>query len=481
MKKYMVLGVLLLILISVSLVVADANTLPGSGWNSGQQIQNVGSGDATVLLTVYSETGTSASCGEQTIGAGESYTYLTDVDCAVAAGFQGSGVVSSDQPIVAAVNVNNKSGGGAASGQYVGTDGGNVATTIAFPLIKSNHAGRTTTLYVQNASDQTNDITATFTVAGVEYPKIYSDVPAYAMVVINPVDAGVPEGTGNYGSLTVTGTQPLAGTSLEHENAPALASNLQASRAFVPSDYADTLYCPLVRYDYGGKKTTTGLQVQNVGTEDIDITVTYSLVSGSINNPTVSAENVAPGDSANFLQASDFASNTLASATVTAVASDGSGDALIAAVVNDKATASSPQRVTTYACFSGNSATDTISLPLVKEDFGGASVNTTGIQVQNVGAADATVTLTYINQDGETVVLSHTDPIGPGESKTFYRVANSGTANLTVVSGTLSNLNVSNNGVVITSDGESIVAIANESTIGGSLIQDTKNYEGFNR
>lgn len=481
MKKFVVFGVLLLVLMSVSLVAAEPNTLPGSGWNSGQQIQNVGAADAQVILTVYDAAGAGTSCGEQTLASGQSYTYLTDVDCAVAAGFQGSGVVSSNQPIVAAVNVNNKSGGGAAAGQYNGTDGGEVATSIAFPLVKSNHSGRTTTFYVQNASDQTNDITATFVVNGTTYTKDYADVPGYAMVVINPVDAGVPTGNGNVGSLTVVGTQPLAGTSLEHENAPAVASNLQASRAFVPSDYADTLYCPLVRYDYSGKKTTTGMQVQNVGTEDVDITVTYSVVSGSAVNPTVTISDVAPGASANFLQANDLASNTLASATVSAVASDGSGTASIAAVVNDKATASNPQRVSTYACFSGSNATDTISLPLVKEDFGGATVNTTGVQVQNVGTADATVTLTFVTSNGDTIVVTHTDPIGPGESKTFYRVANGGTTNITVVTGSLTDLDATNNGVVITSDGEPIVAIANESSIGGTLLQDTKNYEGFNQ
>ncbi|KAA3659921.1 MAG: hypothetical protein DWQ04_20915 [Chloroflexi bacterium] len=484
MKKYLFLGTLALLLVVATSVLAQ-NGLPGGGWTSGQQIQNVGSSDATVQFNAYATDGTSYDCGSQVLAVGGSYTYLTNVDCPVPSGFQGSAVVSSDQPIAAVTNVNNK-GTGAASGQYVGTNGGSIATTVAFPLIKNNHSNRTSTFYIQNASSNLNDITATFSVNGTDYPKTYSDVPANAMVVITPSDAGVPSGQGNVGGLTVTGTEPLAGTSLEHETAPAVANNLQASRGFVPGDYDTAVACPLVRYSAGSKQTTTGVQAQNVGTEAIDITITYSVVTGSTINPTATVTNVQPGESANFLQATDLNAKTVASATVTAVANDGTPDSAtsvaVAAIVNDKAFATTPQRVTTYACFgTTNTATDSINLPLVKEDFGGSVVNTTGIQIQNVGNANTTLTLTYTPSGGTPVVITHSDPIAPGASKTFYRVGNSGTANISATSGSLASLNKTLNGVVVTSSGNvPIVAIANESSLSGA-IQDTKNYEGFNQ
>ncbi|PIE81837.1 MAG: hypothetical protein CSA11_02915 [Chloroflexi bacterium] len=474
MKKFVIFAVLIMLLIGSALVMAQSG-LPGSGFKSGQQVQNTGSTDATIVLTAYDESGVATSCGSHTVAPGGSYTYLTDIDCPVDAGFQGSAVVSSDQPIAAITNVNNK-GTGAAAGQYTGTDGTAIADTIAFPLFKSDHSNRTTTFYIQNASGDANDIEATFTMNGTEYDTSFSNVPAYAMVVFSPADAGVPTGNGNIGGLVVSGTQPLAGTSLEHESSVSVASNLQASRAFVPSDYDSELACPLVRYASGGKVTTTGLQVQNVGTEDVDITVTYSIVSGSAVNTSRTINNVAPGASANFLQANDLNENTVASATVTAVASDGSGDVALAAIVNDKATATTPQRVTTYACFGVNNATDFINLPLVKETAG---INTTGIQVMNVGSANATVELTYTNNNG-TVVVTHSDPIAPGASKTFYNLANGGTANVSATSGTLESLAGTVNGVTIDGAGQEIVAIANESSLGNNNPQDTKNYEGFN-
>lgn len=469
MKKFLIVLVAIAALMLTASLAAAQDGLPGAGWNSGQQIQNIDTSSGSIMFTAYDKDGNASACGSaKTLDPGESYTYLTDIDCTVAAGFIGSAVVSADVDIAAVVNVNNK-GVGAASGQYRGTSGLDVATTLSFPLIKSDHVGRTTTFFIQNASDLTNDITVVFTVNGVDYTETYDDVPANAMVVVVPSAVGVPTGNNNIGGLTVTGTQPLAGASLEHVTAASVSQNLQASKAFTPSEYDTTVYCPLLRNAYGSKLTTTGLQVQNVTTAStFNITVNYAYVGGG--SKTVTVNNVGPGESANFLQSVDLPAGTLASATITAGGN-------IAAIVNDKATATDPQRVTTYACFGASSATSKINLPLVKEDFGGSVVNTTGIQVQNVGLSATTVTLVYNPDGGSAVTLSHTDTIQPGSSKTFYRVANGGTAGLT---GSPGSLDGTVNGVVITSNnGQPVVAIANESSLTGAL-QDTKNYEGFN-
>ena len=104
------------------------------------------------------------NCGDQALNPGESYTYLPDSDCpTMPAGFEGSAVASADQPIAAVVNVANRPVG-AAAGQYTGTDGSAVSTSIAFPLVKSNHAGRTTTFFIQNASNSLNTISVEFKV-----------------------------------------------------------------------------------------------------------------------------------------------------------------------------------------------------------------------------------------------------------------------------------------------------------------------------
>jgi hypothetical protein len=148
------------------------------------------------------------------------------------------------------------------------------------------------------------------------------------------------------------------------------------------------------------------------------------------------------------------------------VKGDGGGN--IAVVVNDRGfNTSNPIRVTTYACFPASSATANVVLPLYKEFTGG---NTTGIQVQNVGAGPATVQVTYQPTGGAAVTVSNSTPIAVGASTTFFGVSSSQPS-----------LNNTFGGVVITSN-QPIVAIANEaSNAPNPSGQDTKNYEGFNQ
>lgn len=484
MRKLSIPVVIVIALIaSFSLVMAQG--LPGSGWESGQQIQNIAdSGDAMISFIAYDQSGNDTDCGSQMAGPGGSVNYLTG-DCAVPAGFQGSAVVSADLPIAAIVNVNNRTVG-AAAGQYQGTDGSDVASTISFPLVKHNFGARTTTFYVQNASGDTNTITATFTTGpGVGQPTterthVYNDVPPYAMVVVSPADASVP--SGDLGSLVVEGTQPLAGTSLEHQHTAAVAANMQASKAFTPNNYDSTAYCPLVRHGHTANNQTTGIQAQNVSgvPQAIQVEYAYSIGGGPVQTASVTSPVVADGESFTFFGADatyGLPNGALGSATVSGV--DGGN---IAVVVNDRAFALNPTRVTTYACFSAGAATDTVSIPLYKEYFFG---NTSGIQVQNV-SGDGTaviVELVYTDTNGNSYTISHTDPIADGASKTFFGVSQ-GTAPSDITGANPALVNTFG-GVVVTSNAGSVVAIANESSFGGFGTtpsgQDTKNYEGFNK
>ncbi len=481
-KKFLtVLVLLVVVLVTASLVAAQGGQLPGSGWKSGQQIQNVGAGNATIVFQAYGTTGTPYNCGSKPAAPGGSANFLTDVDCAsVPAGFVGSAVVSADQPIAAIVNVNNR-GVGAAAGQYRGTDGADVNTTITFPLVKNNFGGRTTTFYVQNASMTPNTINATFRVGATTYPKSFPGVPGNAMVVITTADAGVPAGA--VGSLTVTGSQPLAGTSLEHEATAPTAQNLQASKAFTPSDNDDVAYCPLVRNAHTANDQTTGIQAQNVGGAAQTVTVSYSyrIGAGPLQTKETTSPSLAPGESFTFFgkdATHGIPNGALGSATVTG---DGGGN--IAVVVNDRGFATvNPNRVTTYACFAASSATDEVVLPLYKEFFGG---NTTGIQIQNVGNSAATVQVTYTptTPSGSGSPVTFTAPAIPaGASSTFFSVYNlASPTGISVVSGSAASLFNSFGGVTITSN-QPIVAIANESmSAPNPSLQDTKNYEGFNQ
>ena len=469
MKKLFPILVLAVVLIIAAGVVFAAP--PGSGWKSGQTIQNVGGSIANIAFTAYSDTGTSYDCGSQSVSPGAVANFLTDVDCPVPAGFLGSAVVSADQPIAAVVNVNNK-GTGLASGQYQGTDGADVANSIKFPLVKNDHNGRTTTFYVQNASQSPINIDAVFSVNGSNYNKSYTNVPANAMVVISPTDTtpSMPSGPGQFGSLVVTGTGPLAGASLEHETSAAVGENLQASKAFTDAEGSTEVFCPLVRYNHTSKAQTTGTQVQNVSGGPVDITYTYHIDGGGTVGP-FTETNVADGASANFFMGSlaGIPSGSFGSATITATGN-------VVAVTNDKGVSDGFTRVTTYACFGSGSTS--VNVPQSKEHFGG---NTTGIQVQNVGGSASTVNMVFKATNGQSLEIETASPLAPGASVNVVNLYKLPSSTWNVVSGTPANMVNTLSGVVVTGTSD-LAVIANESSNGDlapASNQDTKNFEGF--
>ena len=446
---------------------------PGSGWTTGMQFQNVGGGTADIRLYLYTPDGSPIDCGARTAAPFASVNYLTDVHCGALPGFGGSAVVESTEPLRGIVHINNADTG-QAGGIYNGTTLGEVSNTLLFPLVKHNHFGRTTSLYIQNASDTPANLTATFIVNGSTFSKSYLNVPPNAMVVATPADAGVPAGNGQVGSLTVTGNQPLAGTVLEHEQAAAVAENLQAAKAFTPADYDDKFYCPLFRNDHGSSHITTGAQVQNVSSMAQTVTLVYKPRDGG--GTVTKSLNVQPGASVTFY-APFFGvpAGSVGSVTIT-----GAGNIL--AVVNDKGTQGGLDRTTTYACFPAKKATNEVVLPLYKEYWKG---NMTGIQIQNVSETGsvANIELTYLaTNNGANVTVETGSPVAAGSSTTFFGVSDQiFPTNMVVVSGNPADLD-STYGAVIISSNTPIVAIANESGFGpGASLQDSKNYEGFNQ
>jgi len=471
------------LLLATGVVLAQGigiQALPGSGWTSGQQIQNVGAEPADIVANVYydggeySATGVTDGLTDVPVNASrnilESHWDTTDDS------FQGAAVVSADQPIVAIVNVTNNE----AAAQYQGV--GTPDTEVGFPLFKNDFgaAHKHTTFYVQNASDTAAVIYATFTADdGTKYTwHSSSAVAASEMVVIDPADAGsMPIGT--KGGLVVTSTVNIAGVVLEHGVTE--DTILQATKGFSPGEYGTELVAPIIKRQFAGKPRSTGLQVQNVSGSAVDIYVTY-VESGLSASPGTSyrqwATSVAPGASFTFFEnakdgGDDIPTGVLASATITATGN-------IAAIVNETYYPTVPtgkrQTQTTYHAIASADATLKVGVPLAKEMMGAAgSEKTTGIQVMNVGDSAATVDLAY-SFGGSTYTIED-QSIASGASSTFYRV------NGAIPSSDWAGGNVlptgGFGGVVVTSD-EPIVVIVQEEHLQATDPQDKKNYEGFN-
>jgi hypothetical protein len=483
MKKKMLSLIAAVAIIAAMASIAVAQTgIPGSGWWTGEQVQNVGTATANIVVTAYDKNGALTYTASQTVTVGSAFTFVPSNFAGMPPGFIGSAVVSSDQPIKAIVAVTNflagslGIAGGKAVAQYQGTE--NADTALYFPLVKNNRAGNSTAFYVQNAGTAAATITAVFKMdtgtPGV-YTTTIASVGPNKMVVISPGDASVPSvpgigGRDNVGSLTVTSAQPLAGSVLEYIVGQTIATALNGTRGFTAADFATTAYAPVVKNNRVGH--FTGLQVQNVSAGPIDVTVRYIGTSagtpcaGNVYTDTATA--VPAGASKTFVQTvGALPSNCTASATVTATGN-------FVAIVNEQNQTGFPKAGITYSAISDGAKTTKVSAPLFKDRRSGSS---TGLQIQNVGAATATnVVVTFACKGAATfTAISLPQTIGVGGAKLFFRPSTM--AGTFTVGNPFSSNNV-NCAVSVTAD-QPVVAIANEFADATGAYDDT-NYEGFN-
>jgi hypothetical protein len=364
--------------------------------------------------------------------------------------------------------------GGKAAAQYQGIDGSMVDTTLYFPLAKGDHFSKTTTFYIQNAGTAAATATATFTMRNGDVHNLTTpSIGPNQMVLFSIFDTGTFNPTSNdarVGGMRITSAQPLAGVVMEHFTTESPATIAQATRGFTVADFATTAYAPIIKNDRFGR--FTGIQVQNVSGGAVDITVSYKGTAGACtgNTYTDTATGIADGTSKTFIQLtgqSNLPADCTASATITATGN-------IVAIVNESYVSTkipaSGQSAVTSSAIPATLTTTKVSVPLFKDDRIGKR---TGLQIQNVGAANASnvvatfsctgaATFTAITGGGKLFITPSDDPAG------------------TFTAGNPFVRNDVNCSVTITSD-QPIAAIANESVIpGGSLQQDNNNYEGFN-
>lgn len=468
----------------VTIVALASGGPPGGGFYTGQTLQNVGSVAANVVVTAYDSATTNTYSKNYTVAAGSSISFLAGDITGVPSGFQGSAVVSSDQPLKAIVNVTNKLAGaygiagGTSAAQYRGVDAANTGTTLSFPLAKASFGIKNSAFYIQNAGSASAVFYATFLMgtsltdaAPVAYHYTSGSLAPGQMAVVIASDASVP--ASRIGSLTVTSTQSMAGTVLEYETSTSPALILQGTIGFTPSDYDTRILFPVVKKQLGGR--STGLQVQNVTNAPVDVTMVYYGASNTAPCAgqvyTETARTVAASASTTYLDSPLLPAGCLASGVAIATGN-------IAGVVNEAfmpCTGSCVQRATMYSGFPANSATTKLVAPVFKEDFGSKR---TGLSVQNVGSGTATATVVF--QVGATTYTYNNVSIPVNGSFLLLDMTNTTaypSGNWTGgLGGTLPNSSLA--AVTVTAN-QPIIGIANEAPT-GTAVQDNINYEAFN-
>jgi hypothetical protein len=308
-----------------------------SGFNTWFNVQNTGSSNASVSVS-YSD-GTSA--GPVAVMPGASYTFDQSTETHNAAVF--SGVVTSDQPVVATVMEENAS----LLFSYNGFASG--APDVVMPLINANNSGFTTGIQIQNTGGSATDVTVSYTpsLAGTACTESKS-IPAGASATFALyVFAGTPQGgttTNCAGGATFIGSAQVTSNSAGHDlvaivNQHKLSgpgANGEAYGGFDAAASTDMVVMPLIMDRNSGY--WTGFNVQNVGGAATTVNCSFTGTSYVV-GPTV----LNPGEALTALQNGNVQNAYVGSGTCTA-----SGGGQIVGVVNELGPSSTADQLLVY-------------------------------------------------------------------------------------------------------------------------------------
>lgn len=375
---------------------------------AGVQVQNLSSSQtANVQIAYYNQDGSlaQAASGMQNpqslqIPAGQSQTVFGNT-MAVATGFNGSAVVSSDQPVAAITNLLTTDSTGANAGNEAYDGVGAPSSPANVPLLQFNNgqnAQTNSTLTIQNASTNATTVTVTLAAASSTYPSITTKQSSYSLAASGSVSLslsdlnGLASGQRWVGSAVVssTGNTPLA---VEVNQSDAFHNELLAYDGSGAG--SSFVYAPLIEtnhsktYDY-----FTGFQVQNTNASASETVYLYlnTIPSSCGAAGYVDTQSLNPGASYTWFPVPGTTSVPDFLGSATACTPSGT----LIGVVNEVTGASAQiqNQGSTYQAFNDIAATAAVAMPLVENNHSGYY---TGQQIQYVGQGSQTV---YIYQGG---------------------------------------------------------------------------------
>lgn len=297
-----------------------------SGITTWYSLQNAGSADATVNVT-YSD-GTSSPT--TTIKPNASWVFDQGKETHTAKVF--SGTVTSSQPLVAVV---------VQEGTIVktilattGFEGGE--TNALMPLINANNSGYNTGVQIQNIGTLASDVTVSYTPvpgSGTACTEKRTIQPGASQTFALYAFAGVAQtnlvtdciGKAKFiGAAQITvnsASQPMVAT--VNQTTATIAG---AYNSFSPSKATDTVVLPLIMDRNSG--WYTGFTVQNVGTEAVTVTCTFT------NTTYTKSQTLNPGAVMLDIQINKIANRYVGSGTCVATGT-GTAEKKIVGVVNE--------------------------------------------------------------------------------------------------------------------------------------------------
>jgi len=408
-KRFSILSVILLLIIST---VSSALAGPPSGeWVSGIFCQNTGT-SATTLITIafYAEGSSTATYtydDTTPLDAGRSREYYTPDFGSLTSPFVGSAVVSADKQLVCKINTQTTGTGTSADYYRIATSNGleesEAGTTVFVPQIAKNYSGWNSYMSVQNTSSSSVDVTVTYKDRyGTAFPSATENVEIAAnsnKIFYQNDNTNLPDQW--MGSAIISadnGTTNLA-VIINMYNDGSDSNHAQLLSYNGSKSGADKLYITRVLRNYYAYNS--GITVQNIGTEDTTIKITFYFPEASYvyNSGTISAgaslvlylpdvTELDPVDSMHN-------NNRYASAVVEVI----TGGPIVANVnVDNRGGTGVPvERVgqgNTYSAFPEGAATTTIYFPQVP-DKAYSNTFSGGFQIANQTATATTCDIVY--------------------------------------------------------------------------------------
>jgi hypothetical protein len=378
-------------------VAAAAALFPGQAaqaqsfvFSSSFQVQNLSSTGANISISFYplGATDFSTSVPDTIPGNGQK-TYAT-LPSQVAAGFDGSAVIASDQRVAAIVNVNSPDLSLTFGGEaYVGVTEG--SQSVSLPLLFKGSFGFNSFFNVQNVGQTATQVTVTFSGGGLSSPvtlPAVSVAPGAATRVDVGGNASLPPGFN--GAATITSTA---------SDIAAVATHVGPTTVLIYNGFSSGTtnpVFPLVNVNNFGYQT--GIAIQNRGTAESQVTVTYT--ENGATTPTCTETLTIPGNGGSgFFAITAFAANDANTtnncpngATFVGSARVSANSANVELVGTVDQLNSAQRKGGTYSGFSEADATSTVVFPLINDrNFGFF----TGISLANTSDVAATVTCTY--------------------------------------------------------------------------------------
>ena len=413
MKRGFSILIVAMLLVSLGSV-ALASPLQQVSYSSGFQVANLSATEiATIKVTYYPQTGTAVEV-DDTIAAGGSVTYAT-IHTEAGDPFNGSVVVSSDQPIAAIANTLGN------FPKFAAATGGFSAGSMSFalPLVMCSNNGFDTWFNVQNAGSGDADVTINYIpgsdgtaatdAATIEEGRAMTfDQKSGSAGTSKKCDDGL--GAKFVGGATITSDQPIVATVMQINESG--FNVLMGYNGFTGG--ADDIRAPLIMQANSG--FYTGIQTQNAS-DTMSTTVTIEYAADTSGNGTVMPTDTCtldPGESCTIIHTAST-DTYVGAATITS-----DNGAPLVAIVNQVLAGSPTSYGTAYEAFSAADATANINVPLVMSDNSGYY---TGIQVQNVSSTDAcAVTIDYgANGAGTYAPADETCTLDAGTSCTHIQ------------------------------------------------------------